>query len=98
MPQVPSVVPCDTTVKGVVRADRPRTFRSVDRAVRDREQVLRRLEANRARRARAESEVEAARRELVELLRLGRKLGYSVTALAAAAGLSRQTAHRHLGR
>jgi DNA-binding IclR family transcriptional regulator len=56
------------------------------------------LEANRARRARADSEVEAARRELVELLRLGRKLGYSVTALAAAAGLSRQTAHRHLGR
>jgi AraC-like DNA-binding protein len=67
----------------------------VDDAVRAREQVLRRLEENRQRREQAGIETEEARRELIELLRLGRQLDYSITRLAEVAGISRDTAHRY---
>ena len=54
------------------------------------------LEANGARRARAESEVRAARDELRDLLKRGQKLGLGVSRMCRHTHLSRDTAHRLL--
>jgi hypothetical protein len=54
------------------------------------------LEANRERRTRADAEMRAARDELRDLLVRGQAVALDVAAMAAAAGVSRDTAHRLL--
>jgi hypothetical protein len=54
------------------------------------------LVENRRRRAEAAAEADAARAELVKLLGRGDAAGLSVSAMARAAGISRETAHRWL--
>jgi hypothetical protein len=55
-----------------------------------------RLKANAKRRQQAETNLDAARRELAELLVAGRKAGLSVSQMAALASCSRETAHKLL--
>jgi hypothetical protein len=52
------------------------------------------LRENRKRREKADNDLRAARRELQKLLGQGRKSGVDVSAMAKAAGVSRDTAHR----
>lgn len=75
--------------------DRPERPRPRDRAA-----VLAALEANATRRRRAERELEVGRLELAELVIEGRFLLFplQVTAMARAAGISRNTAHELLRR
>jgi hypothetical protein len=54
------------------------------------------LRDNRKRREKADRDLTAARRELQKLLLQGRKSGVDVAAMARAAGVSRDTAHRLL--
>jgi Fic family protein len=54
------------------------------------------LRENRKRREKADRDLTAARRELQKLLVQGRKGGVDVAAMARAAGVSRDTAHRLL--
>jgi hypothetical protein len=61
-------------------------------------EIRKRLERNRRRREKAKREVDAARDELVVLLVGGREAGLTVTAMAHAAGVSRETAHQLLKR
>ena len=60
--------------------------------------LLAALERNRARRETAEAKLEATRAEMGELLIRGKAAGISVAALARAAGVSRETAHKVLRR
>jgi hypothetical protein len=54
------------------------------------------LRENRKRREKADRDLTAARRELQKLLAQGRRGGVDVSAMAKAAGVSRDTAHRLL--
>jgi hypothetical protein len=54
------------------------------------------LRENRKRREKADRDLTAARRELQKLLTQGRRGGVDVSAMAKAAGVSRDTAHRLL--
>src|SRR4051812_4723358 len=67
-------------------------------STRRQETTLRKLTTNRGRRARADAEAAKARRELEQLLAQGWKGGITVTAMAQAAGISRETAYQHLRR
>jgi hypothetical protein len=58
--------------------------------------VLSLLEENRERRKRAVEEVDAARKQLSELLLRGHAAGMEVAHMATSAGISRDTAHRTL--
>ena len=60
------------------------------------EEVERALEANRDRLEAAAAEREAAREVLRALLARGKALGVPVAAMARAAGISRETAHKLL--
>jgi hypothetical protein len=63
---------------------------------RGREAILKALGRNRKRRDAAESELAAARDELRVLLVRGSRLELEVSAMARAAGISRETAHKAL--
>jgi hypothetical protein len=54
------------------------------------------LDKNRRRREAAEKELDAVRAELRRLLTRGQAAGLDVTAMAEAAGVSRETAHKAL--
>jgi lambda repressor-like predicted transcriptional regulator len=60
----------------------------------DRAVIEAKLRENRKRREKAQGDLTAARRELQKLLARGRKNGVDVAAMARAAGVSRDTAHR----
>lgn len=72
------------------------TVRVSDRPSRRQQAIAAALVENRRRRAEAEAEADAARAELVKLLGRGDAAGLTVTAMAHAAGISRETAHRWL--
>jgi hypothetical protein len=56
------------------------------------------LDRNFRRREAAERELDAARRELTRMLVRGQSAGLQVSAMAGAAGVSRETAHKLLRR
>ena len=61
-------------------------------------ELRRRLERNRRRREKAAGEVDRSRDELARLLAAGKEAGLDVKAMAALAGVSRETAHTLLRR
>lgn len=70
--------------------------RGVEAWLDERDAAASALGANRERRARAETEVQAAREELRDLLVRGQAVAMDVAAMARTASVSRDTAHRLL--